>query len=149
MKKLILVLGVLGLSACGSSIETTKDVPAAQVTRPNSDVVQTMVCDGHLDGWPLDFFYEVETFASGDVFATGWVASAGTQGSDSLFYAPNQPGYDTAAILFPLDVAGAPNFGEWVLSARRDQMTVLATYTDSDVGVVNWNVANSCTVTFY
>jgi len=151
MKTTILILVVLGLSGCGVSQEATEAAPAAQVMRPNSDIVQTIVCDGRLDGWPLEFFYEAEVFATGYVFATGWVSNGSNQGSESLFYAPNQTGYDDAAIHFPLDVAGAPSLdvGKWVLSADRRSATALISYTDSDIGVISWDVSSSCAITRY
>lgn len=119
----------------------------------NADkIIGSIGCTGTLQGTSLEFSYSVDQFASGNVFATGWVAGTSFGSSGSAFYAPTQVGYQTAQVLFVLDVYAPADGGFWTITLDRSTLVTVLTYhdVDLDAGALVWTMAPSaCVVNAY
>jgi hypothetical protein len=105
-------------------------------------IATTIRCFGAVTGLVDWFFdYDVATFVSGDVLATGWVSTPKMGTGATAFYAPSERGYATAPVRFVLDIAGGANAGMWTLSMDRPTRGLTVLYSDSfdlDGGSLVW-----------
>lgn len=133
-----------------SSSDTVCD-GAPGTSGTNNKIVKTIYCTGALPGIALglDATYEVDIFASGDLFAAASVYGSLIEISSSTMYAAGQNGAATAPVLFTYDFYGTSNGGWWKMYLNRTTLVSYVEYHDSDTagGVQTWSKpASECTV---
>ena len=100
----------------------------------------------------MSFGYRADQFISGNVFASGYIASLSSSASNAVFYAPAQNGFVTAPVIVVFDVQGAANTGFWQIQLNRSTLVVTITYNDVDVvgGTLSWVMTpDKCVVNNY
>lgn len=115
-------------------------------------ITATIGCFGSLEGSIYNISYWARQFSDGFVFSSGSVAGPEVQSSAANFFAPQQNGYDTAAVQMTLDVIGADNYGYWTISLNRATLVTTIVNTDIDVagGSRSWTMTpDKCVVNTY
>ena len=128
--------------------------PAGEAGANGDAIVSSIGCTGILaNSGGFEFQYNVDQFADGNVFATGYVAGLAASISGSALYAPTQNGYQTAQIQFVMDVYAPTDGGWWTIGLNRSTLVTTITYHDADIvdsGVMSWTMLPSqCAVNKY
>jgi hypothetical protein len=116
-------------------------VPVKGEDGTDNRVLDTIYCQGDLENTQLSFEYNAVKTAAGDVFARGSIRLTDMWVTNSAFYAANQDGAQSAAVLIGADVVGTANHGFWDIRVDRDSLITSITYTDDDVpGGDTWSM---------
>jgi hypothetical protein len=145
-----------GIDANGNGKIDTAEITSSEkvcngVNGTSNKIVKSIFCTGDLSS-SLTAMYEVEIFASGDLFATAGVYGVAFQIGASTMYSAGQVGAGTAAVLFTYDYAGTLNGGYWKMSLDRTTLVSTVEYNDVDVtsGKLIWTKpASECVVNNY
>jgi hypothetical protein len=82
--------------------------------------------------YPAGYFQN--TFANGNVFASGYLATASISASQSQMFSPGQAGSLNGQLEFALDVYPPADGGWWLVTFDSTNTVVSFKYTDPDLG---------------
>lgn len=147
-RRLLLLSLTMGLMACAKEGPQGPQGPAGPagvngLSGTDNRIVASIFCLGVISGVPgaagvvlngLWVGYSADLTASDDVYASGFLRTPAFQVGSAEFYAANQVGAQTGAVIFTADVATS-NYGFWQISLNRATLVVTAVYTDDSLGV--------------
>lgn len=140
--------------ATGATGEAGSQGPQGEAGSPSiaDKITASIGCFGTLAGTAYGVSYTVDQFESGNVFATGSIASPSFGTSGTSFYAPTQAGWATAQVSFVQDDILPSNGGWWTISLDRATLVTFIEYHDFDIdgGLLGWTMQpNQCVINTY
>jgi hypothetical protein len=115
-------------------------------------IVSSIGCSGSLEGTALNFTYNAQLMASGDIHASASISDSILEVSGTVFFSSKQVGAATAPVMFTNDFASPANGGYWKLSLDRSSLVTTIEYNDINVagGKRSWTmVPSKCVVNTY
>lgn len=115
-------------------------------------IVESFFCAGGLENTLLGFSYNAVLLASGDLLVTGVIDDPGLAVSHTVYYAPEQNGYATAAVIVQVDEDATRDGGFFTLQLDRATLVTVIQYRMMDPGLVTntWTMLPSaCIHNFY
>ena len=99
----------------------------------SNTVIETLFCTGSLENAAgINWTYQAQQFASGDIFVSGSVENGEIAASSSLIYSHQQNGFTTAPVFIAFDLAGTSNGGYWKIFLDRTTLITTIEYNDPD-----------------
>lgn len=145
----------------GADGETGATGPAGEDGAPGQDgsgesigrIVATISCSGDVSGaYYLQAYQHIVVFGDGSVWTSARITDGYNSASESMFYAPEQLGANTATVVVTFDVVQPSVGGFWTVSFDVVEFRSVITYTDSDLsaGGKTWALPGSaCVVNEY